>query len=105
MARSTPLRLTAPQTAKLYNWLEEHKTFLQGLTVPNIAKMAKEKLGFPITDSSVYNLAKDLNFEFSKGTKTNTQTQDIVKIKLFLIELTESLCGEEHELTERIKQL
>lgn len=96
--------LTALQTIKVHQWLASQDQRLASLSLQEATEEAIKALGFPIAKVTIRALAKDLNIKFKlrKGTKN---TRPYKKIKDLLVELCVELCGADHPLTQKAKDL
>lgn len=63
-------KLTRLQVIQLHNWINDHPLPSKTLASNKLAEMASSELGFPITQSSVSGLRKEMGIEVERPTVT-----------------------------------
>jgi hypothetical protein len=74
-------KLNAVQTAQFYNWLTENPHPAISLTGEELAKMAGEALGFPISKSSAFTIRDQMGIEVERPSRAKRKvTFELVRM-------------------------
>lgn len=95
-------KLTMTETLKAYECLKKMKPKVnQQENLETIKKLLEEESGMSLSDSTLRRLCKELKIVPTLARKPSSARQ----MKNLLVDLCTELCGEDHDLTRRAKEL